>query len=76
MGVEAIYISGPRWFEWFYFQGKATTTDGATAENLKHLECSAPTGLGPQNLMNLIQSELRSGRGIDLHLRTTSVRMV
>ena len=73
MGVEAIFIYAAQWFKWFNFQGKATRIDGATAENVKHLECSVPTGFGPQNL---IWSELRNRRGSDLHLRTTVVRMV
>ena len=68
MGVEAIFISAHHHFEWFNF--KATRTDGATAENVKHLERSVPTGFGPQHL---IRSELRNGRGSDLHLRTTAV---
>ena len=71
MGVEAIFISAPRWLEWFHFQGKATRIDGATAENVKHLD--VPKGFGPQNL---IRSELRNERGSDLHLRTAAVRMV
>ena len=70
MGVEAIIISAPWRYEWFNLQGKATRTDGATAENVKQLEFSVPTGLGPQNL---IRSELRNGRGSDLHLCTTAV---
>ena len=70
--MEAIFISAPRRFEWFYFQGKATRTDGTTAENVKHLEFYVPKGFGPQNL---IWSELRNERGSDLHLRTTVVRM-
>ena len=73
MSVEAIFISAPRRFEWFYFQGKATRIDGATAENVKHLEVYVPKGFGPQNL---IRSELRNERGSDLYLRTTAVRMV
>ena len=73
MGVEAIFISAPRQFEWFNFQGKATRTDGTTATNVKHLEFYVPTGFGPQNL---IQSELHNGRGSDLHLRTTAVQMI
>ena len=67
------YISAPRRFEWFHFQSKATRTDGATARNVKHLEFYVPKGFGPQNL---IQSELRNERGSDLHLRTTTLRMV
>ena len=55
------------------FQGKATRTDGTTAENVKHLEFSVPKGFGPQNL---IRSELRNERGSNLHLRATAVRMV
>ena len=73
MGVEAIFISAPRQLEWFNFQGKAIRTDGATAENVKHLERSVPTGFGPQNL---IRYELRNRCGSDLHLRTSAVRMV
>ena len=57
MGVEVIFISAPSRFEWFNFQGKATRIDGATAENVKHLEFSVPTGFGPQNL---IRSKLRN----------------
>ena len=72
-GCGAIFISAPRQFEWFYFQGKATRIDGATAENVKHLEFYVPKGFGPQNL---IQFELCNERGSDLHLRTTAVRMV
>ena len=66
MGVEASFISAPRWLEWFYFQGKAKRIDGATAENVKHLEFYVPKGFGPQNL---IWSELRNKHGSDLHLR-------
>ena len=73
MSVEAIFISAPQRFEWFYFQGKATRTDGTTAENVKHLEVFVPKGFGPHNL---ILSELRNERGSDLHLRTTAVRMI
>ena len=73
MSVEAIVISAPRRFEWFNFQGKATRTDGTTAENAKHLEFYVPKDFGPQNL---IRSELRNERGSDLHLRTAAVRMV
>ena len=68
MSVEAIFISAPRRFEWFNFQGKATRIEGATAENVKHLEFYVPKGFGPQNL---IRSELRNERGSDLHLRTS-----
>ena len=71
--VEAIFISALRRLEWFNFQGKATRTDGTTAENVKHLEFYVPKGFGPQNL---IQSELRNERGSDLHFRATVVRMV
>ena len=56
-----------------YFQGKATRTNGTTAENMKHLEFYVPKAFGPQNL---IRSELRNERGSDLHLRTAAVRMV
>ena len=73
MGMEAIFISAPRWFEWFKFQGKATRTDGTTAENVKHLEFYVPKGFGPQNL---IRYEFCNERGSDLHLRTTAVPMV
>ena len=73
MSMETIFISAPRRIEWFNFQGKATRTDGTTDENMKHLEFSVPKGIGPQNL---IRSELRNGRGSDLHLRTAAVRMV
>ena len=73
MSVEAIFISAPRRFEWFNFQGKATRTDATTAENVMHLEFYVPKGFGPQNL---IQSELHNERGSDLHLCTTAVRMV
>ena len=73
MSVEAIVISAPRRFEWFNFQGKATRTDGTTAEHAKHLEFYVPKDFGPQNL---IRSELRNKRGCDLHLRATAVRMV
>ena len=73
MSVVAIFISAPRQFEWFNFQGNATVIDGATAENVKHLERSVPAGFGPQNL---IRSELRNRRGSNLHLRTTAVRMI
>ena len=73
MSVEAIFISAPRWFELFNFQGKATRTDGTTAENVKHIEFYVPKGFGPQNL---ILPELRNKRGSDLHLRATVVRMV
>ena len=59
MGVEMIFTSAPRQFEWFNFQGNATKSDGKKAENVKHLEFSVPTGFGPQNL---IQSELRNER--------------
>ena len=55
------------------YQGKATRTDGTTAENVKHLEFYVPKDFGPQNL---IRSELRNERGSDLHLRTTAVQMV
>ena len=58
MSVEAIFIPAPRRFEWFIFQGKATRTDGTTAENVKHLEFYEPKGFGPQHL---IRSELRNG---------------
>ena len=71
--MEAIFISAPRQFEWFNFQGKATRTDGATAENVKHLEFYVPKGFGPQNL---IRSELRNVRGRNLHRRTSAGRMV
>ena len=64
--MEAIFISAPRQFEWFNFQGKATRTDGTTAETAKHLEFYVPNGFGPQNL---IRSKLRNERGSDLHLR-------
>ena len=57
----------------YNFKGKATRTDGATAENVNHLEFYVPKGFGPQNL---IRSELRNERGSDLHLRTTAVRLV
>ena len=57
MGAEAIFISAPGRFEWFNLQGKATGTDGTTAENVKHLEFYVPKGFGPQNL---IRSELRN----------------
>ena len=67
MSVEAIFISAPRRFEWFNFQGKATRTDGTTAENVKHLAFYVKKGCGPQNL---IRSELRNERGSDLHLRS------
>ena len=70
--MEAIFIA-LRQFEWFNFQGKATRTDGTTAENVKHLEVYVPKGFGPQNL---IRSELRNERGSDLYLRATAVRMV
>ena len=60
MSVEAILISAPRRFKWFNFQGKATRIDGATAENVKHLEFYVPKGFGPQNL---IRFELRNGCG-------------
>ena len=70
MGAEAIFISAPRQFDWFNFQGKATRTDGTTAENL---EFYVPKGFGPQDL---IRSELRNERGSVLHLRATAVRMV
>ena len=73
MGVEAIFISAPRQFEWLPFQGKATRIDGATAENVKHLEFYVPTGFGQQNML---RSELRNGRGSDIHLRTTAVQMI
>ena len=73
MGVEAIFISTPRQFKWFNFEGKATRTDGATAENVNHLEFYVPKGFGPQNL---IRSELRNERRSDLHLRAPAVRMV
>ena len=73
MSVEAIFIPAPRQFEWFNFQGKATRTEGTTAENVKHLEFYVPPDFGPQNL---IQSELRNERGSDRHLRATAVRMV
>ena len=66
MSVIAIFISAPRRFEWLNFQGKATRLNGATAENVKHLEFSVPTGFGPQNL---IWSEVRNGRSSDLYLR-------
>ena len=69
----SIFISAPRRFEWFNFQGKATRTDGTTAENVNHLEFYVPKGFGPHNL---IQSELPNERGSDLHLRTAAVRMV
>ena len=65
MSVEAIFTSAPRPYEWFSFQGKATRTDGTTAEKVKHLEFYAPKGFGPQNL---IRSEVRNVRGSDLHL--------
>ena len=65
MSVEAIFISAPRRFEWFRFQGKATRTDGTTAENVKHLEFYVPKNFEPQNL---IRSELHNERGSDLHL--------
>ena len=71
--MEAIFISAPRQFEWFNFQGKVTRTDGTTAENVRQLEFYVPKGLGPQNL---IWSELRNERESDLHLRATAVRMV
>ena len=73
MSMETIFISAPRRFEWFDFQGKATRTDGTTAENAKHLVFYVPKDFGPQNL---IRSELRNERGSDLHLRTVAVRMV
>ena len=73
MSVEAIFISAPRQFEWFNFQGKATRTDGTRAENAKHLEFYVPNSFGPQNL---IRSELRYERGSELHLRATVVRIV
>ena len=73
MSVEAIFISAPRRFEWFNFQGKVTRTDGTTAENVMHLEFYVPKGFGTQNL---IRSELRNEHGSELHLRTTAVRMV
>ena len=63
MSVEAIFISAPRRFGWFIFQGKATRIDGSTAENVKHLEFPVPTGFRSQIL---IRSELRNGRGSDL----------
>ena len=73
MSMEAIIISAQRWFERVNFQGKATRTDGTTAENVKHLEFYVPKRFGPQNL---IRFELRNERGSDLHLRTAVVRMV
>ena len=73
MSVEAVFIAASRVCEWFNFQGKAMRIDGATAENVKHLERSVPTGFGPHNL---IWSELRNERGSDLHLRATAMRMV
>ena len=73
MSVEAIFTFAPRQFEWVNFQGKATRIEGATAENVKHLEFYVPKVFGPQYL---IRSELRNERGSDLHLRTTAVRMV
>ena len=71
--MEVIFISAPRRFEWFNFQGKVTRIDGATTENVKHLDRYVPTGFGQQNLM---QSEIRNERESDLHLRATAVRMV
>ena len=71
--MEAIFISAQRRFEWLNFQGRATRTDGTTAEIVKHLGFYVPTGFGPQNL---IRAELRNERGSDLHLRATVVRMV
>ena len=62
-GVEAIFISAPRRFEWCNFQGKATRTDGTTTKNVKHLKFSVPKDFGPQNL---IRSELRNERRSDL----------
>ena len=73
MSMEAIIISAQRWLKRVNFHGKATKTDGATAENVKHLEFYVPKGFGPQNL---IRSEVRNERGSDLHLRTMAVRMV
>ena len=73
MGVEAIFISAPRQFERIIFKGKATRTEGDTAENVQQLEFSVPTVFGAQYL---IRSELRNGRRSDLHLRTTAVRMI
>ena len=46
MSVIAIFISAPRQFEWFNFHGKATRTDGATANNVKRLKFSVPHVLG------------------------------
>ena len=71
--MEAIFMSASRWFEWLNFQVKAIRIDGATAENVKHLEFYVPKGFGP---LSLIWSELRNERGSDLYLRTTAVRMV